>query len=130
MPRRCSGGRLHEGPRAVHSVVKRLPRLAVGRCVAGLEHIEAELSIGRAPEVSEVALLEERAVADGSAGDTVKVIGGRDRARVVAREDEDDALVLESAGESRRLQTAARGERIVGELDGARGVAQRLAVAD
>src|SRR5262249_1271891 len=88
-PRRWSGGRLHEGPRAVHSVVKRLPRLAVGRCVAGLEHIEAELSIGRAPEVSEVALLEERAVADGSAGDTVKVIGGRDRARVVAREDED-----------------------------------------
>ncbi len=51
-------------------------------------------------------------------------------ARVVARQDGPDALALEPPGQALGLGDAAWGERVVGELDGARGVAERLAVPD
>ena len=69
-------------------------------------------------------------MADREPGDARQPLRGLRGARVVARQDGADALVLESPGQALGLNEAARGERVVGELDGARGVAERLAVAD
>lgn len=69
-------------------------------------------------------------MADRETGDAGQALGGLRGAGVVARENGPDALALEPAGQALRLGEAARGERVVGELDGARGVAERLAVPD
>jgi hypothetical protein len=69
-------------------------------------------------------------VANRKADDACQELGGLGGARVVARQDGADALALEPAGQALGLGDAARGERVVGKLDGARGVAERLAVPD
>lgn len=69
-------------------------------------------------------------MADRKPGDAGQALGGLCGAGVVAREDGRDALSLEPPGQALGLGDAARRERVVGELDGARGVAERLAVAD
>jgi hypothetical protein len=69
-------------------------------------------------------------VPDRKAGDTRQALRGLRGARVVARENGAEALALEPPGQALGLGDAARGERVVGELDGARGVAERLAVPD
>jgi hypothetical protein len=69
-------------------------------------------------------------VADREAGDARQAQGGLRGAGVVAREDRADALTLEPPGQALGLGDAARGEWVVGELDGARGVTERLAVPD
>jgi hypothetical protein len=69
-------------------------------------------------------------VADREAGDARQAVRGLRGARVVARQDGADALVLEPPRQTLGLGDAAGGERVVGELDGARGVAERLAVPD
>jgi len=69
-------------------------------------------------------------VADGQSGDARQTLRGLGGARVVARKNGADALSLEPRGQTLGLGDAARGERVVGELDGPRGVAERLAVPD
>jgi hypothetical protein len=69
-------------------------------------------------------------VADREPGDARQPLGGLCGAGEVAREDGADALALEPAGEALGLDDAARGKRVVGKLDGARGVAEGLAVTD
>jgi hypothetical protein len=69
-------------------------------------------------------------VADREAGDARQAEGGLRGPGVVAREDGADALALEPPGQALGLGDAAGRERIVGELDGARGIAERLAVPD
>jgi hypothetical protein len=69
-------------------------------------------------------------VAHRKTDDAGQPLGGLRGARVVARQDRADALALEPPGQALGLGEAARGERVVGELDGARGVAERLAVPD
>jgi hypothetical protein len=69
-------------------------------------------------------------VANREAGDAREAQGGLRGASVVAREDGAEALALEPPGQPLGLGDAARRERVVGELDGARGIAERLAVAD
>jgi hypothetical protein len=69
-------------------------------------------------------------VADREAGDARQAQGGLRGAGVVAREDGADALTLEPPGQALGLGDAARRERVVGKLDGARGIAERLAVPD
>jgi hypothetical protein len=69
-------------------------------------------------------------VADREAGDAGQAAGGLRGAGVVAREDGADALTLESPGQALGLGDAARRERVAGKLDGARGIAERLAVPD
>jgi len=69
-------------------------------------------------------------VVDREPGDARQAEGGLRGAGMVAREDGADALALEAPGQALGLGDAARGERVVGELDGARGVAERLAVSD
>ncbi len=69
-------------------------------------------------------------MADREAGDAGEMLGGLRGASVVAGEDGADALALEPPGQALGLGDAAGGERVVGELDGARGVAERLAVPD
>src|SRR5207253_9044933 len=59
-----------------------------------------------------------------------QVVGRGDRSRKIAREDAGDALSLEAPGQPLGLGHAAGRERVVGKLDGARRIAQRLAVAD
>jgi hypothetical protein len=69
-------------------------------------------------------------VADRKAGDARQSLRGLRGAGVVAREDGADALALQPPGQALGLGDAARGEGVVGKLDGARGVAERLAVPD
>jgi hypothetical protein len=69
-------------------------------------------------------------VADREAGGARQVFRGLGGAGIVAREDGADALALQPEGQTLGLGDAARGERVVGKLDGARGVAERLAVPD
>jgi hypothetical protein len=69
-------------------------------------------------------------VPDRQAGDTRQALRGLRGTRVVARENGADALTLEPPGQALGLGDAARGEWVVGELDGARGVTERLAVPD
>jgi len=69
-------------------------------------------------------------VVDRQSGGAGQALGGLRGARVVAREDGADALALEPPGQALGLGDAARREWIVGKLDGARGVAERLAVPD
>jgi hypothetical protein len=69
-------------------------------------------------------------VADRKPGDAGQALGGLRGAGVVAREDGRDALTLEPPGQALGLGDAARRERVVGELYGTRGVAERLAVPD
>jgi hypothetical protein len=69
-------------------------------------------------------------VADWEPGDARQSLRGLGGAGVVARQDGADALALEPPGEALGLRDAARGERVVGELDGTRGIAERLAVPD
>jgi hypothetical protein len=69
-------------------------------------------------------------VVNREAGDARQPFRRLRGARVVARQDGADARALESPGQALGLDDAARGERVVGELDGARGVAERLAVPD
>src|SRR5438034_1005254 len=54
----------------------------------------------------------------------------RHGAREITREYGRDALALETAGQKLCLGNAAGRERVVGQLDRARGIAQRLAVTD
>ena len=67
---------------------------------------------------------------DREAGGAREALGRLRGAGVVAGEDGADALALEPPGQTLGLGDAAGGERVVGELDGARGVAERLAVPD
>jgi hypothetical protein len=69
-------------------------------------------------------------VANRKAGDATQMLGGLRGAREIAREDGGDALTLEPLRQPLGLGEAAGRERVVGELDGARGVAERLAVPD
>jgi hypothetical protein len=69
-------------------------------------------------------------VTDREARDARQALRGLRGARVVARQDDADALAFEPPGQALGLGDAARGERVIGELDGARGVAERLAVPD
>lgn len=69
-------------------------------------------------------------MADREPDDARQPLGGLRGPRVVARQDGADALALEPPGQALGLGDAARGKRVVGELDGARGVAERLAVPD
>ena len=69
-------------------------------------------------------------MADREAGDARQALRGLRGARVVARENGADALALEAPGQALGLGDAARRERVVGKLDGARGIAERLAVPD
>ena len=69
-------------------------------------------------------------MADREPGDARQSLRGLRGPRVVAREDGPDALALEPAGQALGLGDAPRGERVVGMLDGPRGVAERLAVPD
>src|SRR4029077_1932886 len=78
----------------------------------------------------EVALLEEGAIADTRSGGAPEVVRGGHRARVIAGENEADAFVRETSGQPLRLGGPPGRERVVGELDGARGIAQRLPVPD
>src|SRR5207244_6244864 len=125
------GGRLlDERPGAIDASVEDLPAFPVRRRVARGEHVEAQLRVGRAADVAEVALLEEGVIAHGGAGGAPQVVGRGDRSRKIAREDAGDALSLEAPGQPLGLGHAAGRERVVGKLDGARRIAQRLAVAD
>jgi hypothetical protein len=63
-------------------------------------------------------------------GDAREALGGLRGARVVARQDGADAFALEPLGQPLGLGDAARRERVVGKLDGARSVAERLPVPD
>jgi hypothetical protein len=128
-----AGGRgalLDERPGPVHARVEDLPGLSVRRGVVEREHVEAEQGVGRAPDGPEVALLEQGVLADRQPGDARQALGGLRGAGEVARDDGADALALEPPGQALGLGDAARRERIVGKLDGARGVAERLAVPD
>ncbi len=69
-------------------------------------------------------------MANRESGDATQVLGGLRGAGEIAREDGRDALTLEPLRQPFGLGDAAGRERVVGELDGARGVAQRLAVAN
>jgi hypothetical protein len=69
-------------------------------------------------------------VLHGQAGDPGEALRGLGRPGEIAREDGSDALALEATGQALGLGDAARRERVVRQLDGARGVAERLAVAD
>jgi hypothetical protein len=69
-------------------------------------------------------------VLDRQAGDPREAVGGLGGTGQVAGEDRPDALALEPPGQALGLGDAAGGERVVRELDGARGVAERLAVPD
>jgi Cdc6-like AAA superfamily ATPase len=69
-------------------------------------------------------------VADREAGDARQALRGLRGAREVARQDGADPFALEPPGQALGLGDAARGERVVRKLDGARGVAERLAVPD
>ncbi len=69
-------------------------------------------------------------MANRETGDARQALRGLRGARVVAGQDGADALALQSPGQALGLGEAAGGERVVGELDGARGVAERLAVPD
>ena len=67
---------------------------------------------------------------DREAGDAREALGRLRGTGVVAGEDGADALALEPPGQPLGLGDAARGERVVGKLDSARGIAKRLAVPD
>jgi hypothetical protein len=69
-------------------------------------------------------------VADRETGGAREALGRLRGAGVVTGEDGADALALEPPGQALGLGDAARGEGVVGKLDGARGVAERLAVPD
>ena len=58
--RRRRRARRTQLPRAVHPSMEHLPALAVGRRVGRREHVEADLCVGRAADVAEVPLLQER----------------------------------------------------------------------
>ncbi|HEY7867923.1 MAG TPA: hypothetical protein VIF59_01770 [Methylomirabilota bacterium] len=64
------------------------------------------------------------------ASDPGEALRGLGRPGQIAREDGADALALETAGQPLGLGDAARRERVVRQLDGPRGVAERLAVPD
>ena len=67
---------------------------------------------------------------DREPGDARQAQGGLRGPGVVAREDGADPFGLEPPGQALGLGDAARRERVVGELDRARGIAERLAVPD
>ena len=69
-------------------------------------------------------------MANREAGDTTQMQRGLRGAGEIAREDGGDALALEPLRQPLGLGEAAGRERVVRELDGARGVAERLAVPD
>jgi hypothetical protein len=69
-------------------------------------------------------------VLDRQAGDPRETLRGLGRAGQIAGEDRAEALALEAPGQALGLGDAAGGERVVRQLDGARGVAERLAVPD
>lgn len=69
-------------------------------------------------------------MADREAGDAGEMLGGLRSAGEIARDNGRDALALEPSGQALGLGDAAGRERIVGMLDGARGIAERLAVTD
>jgi hypothetical protein len=110
--------------------VEHLPGLAVRRRVVEGEEVEAELGVGRAADVAEVALLEQGIVADRQAGGLREPLRGLGGAGQVACQDRADARGREAAGQALGLRDAAGREGVVGPLDGARGVTERLAVAD
>ena len=69
-------------------------------------------------------------MADREPGDPRQALGGLRGAGEVAREDGPDALAPEPPGQALGLGDASGREGVVRKLDGARGVAERLAVAD
>jgi hypothetical protein len=74
--------------------------------------------------------VEERLERERRAGRALEDLGRGRRARQIARKDARNAFTREASGQSLGLRDAAGGQRTVGELDDARGVANRLAVAD
>jgi hypothetical protein len=110
--------------------VEHLPGLAVRRRVVEGEEVESELGVRRAADVAEVALLEQGIVADRQAGGLSEPRRGLGGAGQVAGQDRADARLREASGQSLGLGDAPGGEGVVGTLDGAGGVAERLAVAD
>src|SRR5712692_11227219 len=63
------GGRLLDKcPGTIDTSVEDLPAFPVGRRVARGEHVEVQLRVGRAADVAEVALLEERVISHGGTG--------------------------------------------------------------
>jgi hypothetical protein len=69
-------------------------------------------------------------VAHREARDARQALRGLRGARVVAGQDPADTFALEPPGQALGLGDAAGGERVIRELNGARGVAERLAVPD
>jgi hypothetical protein len=69
-------------------------------------------------------------VLDRQARAASEALRGLGRPGQIAGQDRPDALVLQAPGQALGLGDAPGREGIVGQLDGARGVAERLAVAD
>jgi hypothetical protein len=71
------------------------------------EHVESELGVGRASEIAEVPLLEQRVERERNAGHVVKALGGGRGAGEVARDDVRDTVVREPASQPLGLRDAA-----------------------
>src|SRR6266446_722186 len=91
MPARRGGCLLDEPPGTIHASVESLPGLAMWRRIVQREHVEAELGVGRATDITEVALLEERIMAHGGTRCLLEALGSGRRACEITRENGRDA---------------------------------------